>query len=42
MTAWENNFWLDLDYLLVAKAAQTCSSHFTTVLYSEIWCDIQR
>ncbi|XP_060082468.1 serine-protein kinase ATM-like [Ylistrum balloti] len=42
MTAWDNNFWLDLNYLHVAKAALYCSAHFTTVLYSEIWCDVHR
>ncbi|XP_069136891.1 serine-protein kinase ATM-like isoform X2 [Argopecten irradians] len=42
MTAWDNNFWLDLNYLHVAKAALYCSAHFTTVLYSEIWCDAHR
>ncbi|XP_021355309.1 serine-protein kinase ATM-like isoform X2 [Mizuhopecten yessoensis] len=42
MTAWDNNFWLDLNYLHMAKAALYCSAHFTTVLYSEIWCDSHR
>ncbi|XP_033740359.1 serine-protein kinase ATM-like [Pecten maximus] len=42
MTAWDNNFWMDLNYLHVAKAALYCSAHFTTVLYSEIWCDAHR
>ena len=34
---WENNFWLDLDFLEVATAAQRCSAHFTSLLYIEIW-----
>jgi ataxia telangiectasia mutated family protein len=42
MTAWDNNFWLDLDFLHMAKAALYCSAHFTAVLFAEIWCDIQR
>ncbi|XP_038077010.1 serine-protein kinase ATM-like [Patiria miniata] len=41
-TAWDNNFWLDVNYLLVAKAAQNCRAHFTCLLYTEIWCDVQR
>jgi len=42
MTTWDNNFWLDLDYLQVSRAAQYCSAHFSTVLFAEIWCDVQR
>ncbi|XP_074663108.1 serine-protein kinase ATM-like [Tubulanus polymorphus] len=41
-SVWQNNFWLDLDYLLIAKAAKTCGKHFSTVLYAEIWCTVQR
>ncbi|KAJ8978033.1 hypothetical protein NQ317_013561 [Molorchus minor] len=29
---------LKLDYLKVAKAAEFCSAHFTSLLYSELWC----
>jgi len=36
-TPWENNFWLDLDFLDVARAAQKCSAYFTSLLYVEIW-----
>ncbi|XP_029658408.2 serine-protein kinase ATM isoform X1 [Octopus sinensis] len=36
-TSWQNNFWLDLDYSHIAKAANFCSAHFTAILYSEIW-----
>ena len=36
-THWDNNFWLDLDFLSVAKAAQVCSAHFTSLLFTEIW-----
>ena len=42
MTAWENNFWLDVDYLQVAKAAQNCGAYFTTLLYTEIWSDTHK
>ncbi|KAL3883922.1 hypothetical protein ACJMK2_030148 [Sinanodonta woodiana] len=42
MTPWDNNFWLDVDYLQMAKAAQFCSAHFTAVLYAEIWYRVQR
>ena len=36
-TLWDNNFWLDLDFLDVAMAAQRCSAYFTSLLYIEIW-----
>ena len=42
MTPWDNNFWLDVNYLQMAKAAQYCSAHCSTVLLAEIWCDLQR
>lgn len=29
---------LDINYLKVAKAAEFCSSHFSALFYSEIWC----
>lgn len=35
----DSNFWLDLNYLVVAKAAQSCSAHFTALLYTEIYVD---
>lgn len=35
----ESNFWLELNYLEVAKAAQSCSAHFTALLYTEIYVD---
>lgn len=38
-TICDSNFWLDLNYLEVAKAAQSCSAHFTALLYSEIYVD---
>ena len=42
MTAWDNNFWLDLNYLDVAWAAHNCAAHFSAVLLAEIWWDTQR
>lgn len=41
-TKWDNNFWLDLDYLHVAKAAMNCSAYFSALLYAEIWCEVKR
>ncbi|XP_070685735.1 serine-protein kinase ATM [Pempheris klunzingeri] len=38
-TVCDSNFWLDLNYLEVAKAAQSCSAHFTALLYTEIYVD---
>lgn len=38
-TICHSNFWLDLNYLEVAKAAQSCSAHFTALLYTEIYVD---
>ena len=42
LTPWDNNFWLNVDYLEVAKAAQYCSAYFSTILYTEIWSDTKR
>ena len=41
-TKWDNNFWLDIRYLDLAQVASECCSHFAAVMYTEIWCDIQR
>ncbi|XP_019720538.1 serine-protein kinase ATM [Hippocampus comes] len=38
-TVCDSNFWLDLNYLEVAKSAQSCSAHFTALLYTEIYVD---
>ncbi|XP_061781898.1 serine-protein kinase ATM [Nerophis lumbriciformis] len=38
-TVCDSNFWLDLNYLQVAKAAQSCSAHFTALLYTEVYVD---
>lgn len=32
-------YWLQIDYLLAAKAAIRCASYFTSVLYVEHWCE---
>ncbi|XP_057694572.1 serine-protein kinase ATM isoform X1 [Corythoichthys intestinalis] len=38
-TVCDSNFWLELNYLEVAKSAQSCSAHFTALLYTEIYVD---
>ncbi|XP_016156779.1 PREDICTED: serine-protein kinase ATM [Ficedula albicollis] len=38
-TVFEDSFWLDLNYLEVAIAAQSCAAHFTALLYAEIYAD---
>ncbi|GAA6218256.1 serine-protein kinase ATM [Lates japonicus] len=38
-TVCSSNFWLELNYLEVAKAAQSCAAHFTALLYTEIYID---
>ncbi|KAJ8280888.1 hypothetical protein GJAV_G00060510 [Gymnothorax javanicus] len=38
-TVCDSNFWLELNYLEVSHAAQSCSAHFTALLYSEIYVD---
>ncbi|CAB1347999.1 unnamed protein product [Coregonus sp. 'balchen'] len=38
-TVCHSNFWLELNYLEVARVAQSCSAHFTALLYSEIYVD---
>jgi ataxia telangiectasia mutated family protein len=39
--SWEKVYWLSIDYLLVAKAAVSCGSYFTSVMYVEHWCKEQ-
>lgn len=39
VTVCDSNFWLELNYLEVARAAQSCSAHFTALLYTEIYVD---
>ncbi|KAM8821480.1 serine-protein kinase ATM [Eudromia elegans] len=38
-TVFDDSFWLDLNYLEVATAAQSCAAHFTALLYAEIYAD---
>ena len=35
-TPWDSNFWLDINYLHLAKAALHCSNYFSVLLYTEI------
>lgn len=35
----DNAFWLEFNYLEVAKVAQSCAAHFTALLYAEIYVD---
>lgn len=35
-TPWDNNFWMNLDYQLVAMVAHVCGAHFTSLLCVEI------
>ena len=41
-TAWDNNFWLQVDYLQLANAALNGSSYFTCLLYIEVWAEMTR
>ena len=41
-TAWDNNFWLQVDYLQLANAALNVSSYYTCLLYIEVWAEITR
>ncbi|WOL02921.1 serine/threonine-protein kinase ATM [Canna indica] len=38
-SSWRKVYWLSIDYLVVAKAAIRCGSHFTAVMYVEHWCE---
>ncbi|XP_059563971.1 serine-protein kinase ATM isoform X4 [Myotis daubentonii] len=38
-TVFDDAFWLELNYLEVAKVAQSCAAHFTALLYAEIYAD---
>ncbi|XP_055888527.1 serine-protein kinase ATM-like isoform X2 [Biomphalaria glabrata] len=40
-TAWDNNFWLDINYLDIAQAALFCGAYFSTILFAEIWWDVK-
>ena len=41
-TKWDNNFWMKLDYQLIAKAAHLCGAYFTSLLCVEISLTNQR
>ncbi|XP_056686258.1 serine/threonine-protein kinase ATM isoform X2 [Spinacia oleracea] len=36
---WDKVYWLNIDYLTVAKSAIFCGSYFTAMLYVEYWCE---
>ena len=36
---WLKVYWLDIDYLMVAKAAMKCNAPFTALLYTEHWLE---
>ena len=38
---WSKQYWLEIDYLLVAAAALKCSAYFTALLYVEHWIEEQ-
>ncbi|CAM6085267.1 unnamed protein product [Calypogeia fissa] len=38
-TSWNKVYWLQIDYLSTARAAQQCAAYFTSVLYVEHWCE---
>ncbi|XP_074841015.1 serine-protein kinase ATM isoform X2 [Carettochelys insculpta] len=38
-TVFDDSFWLELNYLEVAMVAQSCTAHFTALLYTEIYAD---
>lgn len=38
-TVFDDAFWLELNYLEVAKVAQSCAAHFTALLYAEVYAD---
>ncbi|VAH09131.1 unnamed protein product [Triticum turgidum subsp. durum] len=37
----EEVYWLSVDYLVAARAAQRCSCDFATLMYVELWCEEQ-
>ena len=36
-TSWDSNFWLNIDYLLAAKAAVKCNAVFSALFFIELW-----
>ncbi|XP_065875882.1 serine/threonine-protein kinase ATM isoform X2 [Euphorbia lathyris] len=37
--SWDKVYWLNIDYLLVARSAVICGSYFTSMMYVEYWCE---
>ena len=40
LTSWDNNFWLDLDMLSLARAAADCSALFSALFFAEVWAEV--
>ncbi|XP_048550122.1 serine/threonine-protein kinase ATM-like [Triticum urartu] len=40
-SSWRKVYWLSVDYLVAARAAQRCSCDFATLMYVELWCEEQ-
>ncbi|KAG0604904.1 hypothetical protein M758_9G018000 [Ceratodon purpureus] len=38
ISGWQKVYWLQVDYLTTAGAAQRCAAYFTSILYVEHWC----
>eukprot|EP00897_Mesotaenium_endlicherianum_P007959 jgi/Mesen1/7191/ME000371S06276 len=39
ISEWLTVYWLQVDYLTTARAAQRCGAYFTSILYIELWCE---
>ncbi|CAN6483726.1 unnamed protein product [Victoria cruziana] len=37
--SWDKVYWLNIDYLVVAKSAIFCGLFFSAILYVELWCE---
>ncbi|KAL9227455.1 hypothetical protein vseg_003141 [Gypsophila vaccaria] len=37
--SWDKVYWLNIDYLTVAKSALFSGSYFTSLMYVEYWCE---
>uniref|UniRef100_J3KVN7 Serine/threonine-protein kinase ATM n=1 Tax=Oryza brachyantha TaxID=4533 RepID=J3KVN7_ORYBR len=38
-SSWKKVYWLSVDYLVAARAANRCSCDFATIMYVELWCE---
>uniref|UniRef100_A0A0E0FF12 Serine/threonine-protein kinase ATM n=1 Tax=Oryza nivara TaxID=4536 RepID=A0A0E0FF12_ORYNI len=38
-SSWKKVYWLSVDYLVAARAANRCSCDFATLMYVELWCE---